>query len=322
MSEESLKPTKSRSPLLAGVLSLFAPGVGQVYCGRLTRGVVFMTIALTATPIYFLILTRVSPPLTGALLAVFAAYLLTCLIPLVDAVWWAQRTRRDFRPKDYNRVLVYILLWWISAGASLGFALHARSTSIEAFRVPAASMYPTILPHDRLLANKIVYREADPLRGDIVVFTPLFRRQQRWIKRIIALAGDTVEIKKGHVFVNDKAFERKALPDWTLAALATRYPGGPLKGKLIEGSAFEENNGRVSYTVLYTDHQASDTKSNFPKTTIPPHHCFVLGDNRDQSRDSRHHGPIPLATIIGRADYLYWPVKSWSRFGPLRLAEE
>ena len=329
MSEESSLRTTKRHPLLAGLLSLVSPGLGQVYCGRIRRGLVFIAVTVTAVPLYFQVLTRLSPPTTSALLAVLGAYALTTLIPLVDAIRLARRTRRDYQRKEYNHWAVYGLLWLVSTGGSLGYALHARDKCIEAFWVPHASMYPTILPGDRLLANKAAYRATDPQRGDLVIFTPLHQRQVKWIKRVIALAGDTVEIKQGQVFVNDKAFERKALPDWTLATLKAQYPEGSRKRQLINGMIYEESNGRTTYTILSSGRttnticqrgqgdEASVDLSNVPKTTIPKHHCYVLGDFRDNSYDSRLFGPIPLATIVGRADYLFWPVKSWSRFGPI-----
>ena len=318
MSEERIVRTTTRHPLLAGTLSLFAPGLGQVYCGRMKRGLVFITIAITAMPICFLLLTRLSPPTTTALLAVLGGYALTTLIPLLDAMWVARRTRPDYQPKEYNHWLIYVLLWWVSAGGSLGYVLHARDNCIEAFRVPAASMYPTILPHDRILANKAAYRSSDPQRGDLVIFTPMHQRQAKWIKRVIALAGDTVEIREDQVFVNDVALGRKALPNGSLP-LMTHYPAGPLKGQRIQGKVYEESNGHMTYLVLHRgktgpgDIDAADV----PKTTIPKDHCYVLGDFRDNSRDSRYVGPIPLVTLVGRADYLYWPSGNWNRFGPI-----
>ena len=331
MSEESSLRTTKRHPLLAGLLSLVSPGLGQVYCGRIRRGLVFIAVTVTAVPLYFQVLTRLSPPTTSALLAVLGAYALTTLIPLVDAMWLARRTRRDYQRKEYNHWAVYGLLWLVSAGGSLGYALHARDKCIEAFRVPAASMYPTILPNDRILANKAAYRTSDPQRGDLVIFTPLHQRQAKWIKRVIALAGDTVEIKQGEVYVNDRALERIELPDLTHAWLKARYRAGSDKARLIEeGTVYRESNGRTTYTIFQgsgrttltirqrgQEDEGSTDLDNVPKTTIPKDHCYVLGDFRDNSYDSRLFGPIPLATIVGRADYLFWPVKSWSRFGPI-----
>jgi len=318
MTEQPPQPSHRRLPLLAGILSLLAPGLGQVYCGRIVRGLVLATIVLTATPLYLLILTRLSQPTTSALLAVFRGYLLTCLVPLVDAVYLARRTRSDYQLKEYNRPVVYVLLWWVLSGASLGYALYARSRHVEAFRVPVASMYPTIVPNDRFLANKTAYRKTDPARGDVVVFTPVTRRHEKWIKRVVALAGDTVEVREGQVFVNDQPLTRTELPNRILSTIPVRHAQGPDKGQFIDGKVYEENNGHISYTILLSETNGA-TQADFPKTTIPPHHCFVLGDNRDNSHDSRHIGPIPLATIIGRADYLYCPAKDWSRFGPLTV---
>ncbi|MFC1764157.1 signal peptidase I [Planctomycetota bacterium] len=305
-----------RKPILAGMLSLLAPGVGQVYCGRLKRGLIFMALVLATLPVTFLLFTAVSPPTTLALWMTIGTYLAIRLIPLLDAMWVAQRIRHDYPPKEYNRVTVYILLWLIFTGSSLGYALHARSQHMEAFRVPSASMYPTIIPNDRLVANKVVYKQTDPQPGDLVVYIPLEHRHQKWIVRVIALAGDTVEIKEGRVLINDQPLARKALPNRILAAIPAHHMGGPLTGQPIDGQVYDETNGPSTYTTIYTRKEAA-TAGDFPKTTVPPHHCFVLGDNRDNSLDSRHHGPIPLATIIGRVDYLYCPAQDWSRFGPL-----
>jgi len=316
MSDNSPSKTSKRSAVLAGILSLLAPGVGQVYCGRIVRGLLFMTLVITAIPLYFQVLTRVSTPTTAALLFVVGAYLTTCLIPILDALWMARRTRRDYQLKEYNRLSVYFLFWVIMAGSSLGYALHARSEHVEAFRVPSASMYPTIVPDDRFLANKTVYDTADPEPGDLVIYISPTHRRQKWIKRVIACAGDTVEIRQGEVWVNDQPLNRKERSDGSLDTIATRYTAGPYKGQVIDGTIYEEHNGGKVYLTLYSGHEGSSL-ADFPRTVIPAHHCFVLGDNRDDSYDSRHHGSIPLATIIGRADYLYCPVKDWSRFGPL-----
>jgi len=75
--------------------------------------------------------------------------------------------------------------------------------------------------------------------------------------------------------------------------------------------------GNTKYTIFLAGPPHNQASSDFAKITVPEHHCFVLGDNRNNSRDSRHFGPVPLATVKGRADYLYFPAKDWSRFGRL-----
>ncbi len=83
---------------------------------------------------------------------------------------------------------------------------------------------------------------------------------------------------------------------------------GPLQGRLVE-----EHNGEAVYHVLNKDHETAD----YPRTLVPNGHCFVLGDNRSPSKDSRAFGPIPLADVKGRVEFIYLPAGSWKRFGPI-----
>ena len=83
-------------------------------------------------------------------------------------------------------------------------------------------------------------------------------------------------------------------------------------GGIKKGTAYlEEENNETKYPIMTEDNKID----NMEKTTVPHGHCFVLGDNRANSRDSRHFGPVPLADVKGRVDYIYWPALNWSRFG-------
>ena len=147
---------------------------------------------------------------------------------------------------------------------------------------------------------------------DIFLINPE-NRKQNYIKRVVAVAGDTVEIKDGELYINDKRLQRQMLPQSTLDNIRIEVKGEPL-----EGAVFEEINGNAKYNILLAKPPHDKASPDFAKITVPQHHCFVLGDNRNNSHDSRHFGPVPLSTIKGRADYLYWPAKDWSRFGRLR----
>jgi signal peptidase I len=201
----------------------------------------------------------------------------------------------------------------MGTGGSTQIAFNVRATLIEAFRVPSASNYPTIVLNDRIIANKLAYKNSDPERGDLVVFLNPKNRRMNYIKRVVAIAGDTVEIKNGQLCINDEQLQRQILTQSTLDNIRIKVRGEPL-----EGDVFYETNGDAKYTIFMAKLPHDKASPGFAKITVPEHHCFVLGDNRSLSHDSRHFGTIPLALIKGRADYLYWPAKDWSRFGRIR----
>ena len=133
-----------------------------------------------------------------------------------------------------------------------------------------------------------------------------------YIKRVVAVAGDTVEIKNSELYINDRKLQRRQLPDFNLDQIRVE-----IHGELLKGDVYEEINGNAKYNIFLAQPPHNNTSADFTKITIPKHHCFVLGDNRNLSLDSRHFGPVLLATIIGRADFIYWPAKDLSRLGSL-----
>jgi signal peptidase I len=235
------------------------------------------------------------------------------LVAIIDSWYTAKHTADSYTLKDYNRWYVYVLLVLMGTGGSTQIAFNVRKNILEAFRVPVASNYPTIVPNDRFLANKLAYKTSDPKRGDLVVFINPENRRINYIKRVVAIAGDTVEIKDGQLYINDEKLQRQMLAQSTLDNIRIKVRGEPL-----EGDVFYETNGNAKYKIFLSGPPHNQASSDFAKITVPAHHCFVLGDNRNLSQDSRHFGPIPLATVKGRADYLYWPAKDWSRFGRIK----
>jgi len=239
--------------------------------------------------------------------------LVVWLVAIIDSWHTAKHTSASYTLKDYNRWYVYVLLVLMGTGGSTQIAFNIRTTLLEAFRAPTASLYPTIVPNDRILANKLAYKNKDPKRGDLIVFLNPKDRRQNYIKRVIAIAGDTLEIKDGQLYVNNEKLQRQKLAQSALDNIRIEVRGEP-----FEGEVFEETNDNSQYKIFLAGPPHNQSSTDFAKITIPEHHCFVLGDNRNLSYDSRQFGPIPLATVIGRADYLYWPVQDWSRFGRIK----
>jgi signal peptidase I len=170
--------------------------------------------------------------------------------------------------------------------------LLIRAFVAQAYNIPSGSMKPTLLVGDFILVNKLVYRFSEPQRGDIVVFKYPIDPNIDFIKRIIALPGEEVEVRNNQVFINGK----------------------PLP--LIEVNREEENGVRkviyeevlpegIKHKVqFYEDFPFS--KRDFGPVVVPPNHYFVMGDNRDNSEDSRYWGFLPRENIVGKAFVIYF----------------
>lgn len=302
--------TRKRVPFNAVLLSLIMPGLGHVYCGRIVKGLALGFLSGIFVPLILLTMA-VEIPLKQLIifLSLFGASAVG-LVAIIDSFYIAKHTREDYELKDYNRWYVYLLLVVIGMSGSLELAFNIKANYIEAFRGVGLANYPTILPGDRFLVNKMVYKNSDPKRGDLIVFLNPEKRHQNNMKRIVAVSGDTIEIKDGQVYVNDEQLEREKIPD-------SSFDDFKIKGEVLNGQTYYEINSSSKYKIFITQTSDDDMPDDFSKITIPKNHFFVLADNRSQNNDSRVFGSIPLPLIKGRADYLYSPAKDLSRIGKL-----
>lgn len=302
----STQAAPARSPLVAVILSLAATGLGQIYCGRLARGLVMFLGSLLFAPA--VVAAALLPPATVVLAGLILA-LLTVLgvyaFAVVDAFRLARRGPDPFQPGDYNRPLVYALFVLVGLTYAAGGLYFLRSSVFEAFRIPTASQVPTLLADDRFLVNKTTYQWRFVERGEQVVFRVSSEPGLKWVSRVIALPGDTVEVKGNEVFVNGHKLPREPVPRASLGAAAQEF----------KGEVFEETNSSRRYRILF----AADTKAlpDYPQAKVPEGACFVLGDNRNNSRDSRTMGFVALGDVLGEVQYRYWPAATWARFGVL-----
>jgi signal peptidase I len=153
-------------------------------------------------------------------------------------------------------------------------------------------MKPTLLVGDFILVNKLVYRFSEPQRGDIVVFKYPIDPNIDFIKRIIALPGEEVEVRNNQVFINGKP-----LP---LIEVGRGEENG-LRKVIYEEVLPEGKKHKVQF---YEDFPFS--KRDFGPVVVPPNHYFVMGDNRDNSEDSRYWGFVPRENIVGKAFVIYF----------------
>ncbi|MBB5353880.1 signal peptidase I [Haloferula luteola] len=245
-----------RNPSTAANLSLFLPGLGQIYCGAFLRGMthlcLFAAIVTAITLLVGLRMTSLVPLLLG----------LTIPIALLSlgSGWDARRLalscRTDYRLKDYNRVWTYASLTCLTGVLAIGLAFSLRENYLHLFVMSGDSMSPTFKEGEMILVRKDAFRDRDPIRNELVAFLNPADRKNTLVKRVVGLPGETFEMRDGQVWID----------------------GAPL-----------ENAATVA-----TDH------ATIGPVVIPPNHCYVLGDHRQGSEDSRQIGPLPMIALVGK----------------------
>lgn len=197
-----------------------------------------------------------------------------------------------------------------------------RSALADWNDVPTGSMKPTILEGDRVWVNKLAYdlkvpfttwhlaEWAEPQRGEVVVFfSPA--NGQRLVKRVIGLPGDTLELRDNRLFLNGRAVDYATLD----AAIVHAIPSAQRQHHNFASEQLAERRHPVMATPALPAHRS------FAPTTVPAGHYFMLGDNRDNSLDSRYFGTVPREQIVGRStavvlsfDRERWFAPRWERF--------
>lgn len=296
---------KRRRWYLAAFLSFICPGLGQLYNTQLRRALaIWIVLALgVAVAILLSHFTATSFATFLAIIGIFAAVVGLQLFTAVDAGVGAWRLRMaELRP--YNRAWVYILVFLLSYAANSTFSLYKGTAT---YSIPAGSMHPTVLIGDYLIADKGYFGRHAPQRGDLAIFKLPTDNRTDYIKRVIGLPGDTIQMIAGRLHINGQAVDRSRIADHVeqRGAMAVRMV--QYVESLPDGSRYlirEErgDNGALDNTAAYL---------------VPADHYFVLGDNRDNSQDSRvlsEVGFIPRVNFRDRPAFVIWS-REKSRIG-------
>lgn len=224
------------------------------------------------------------------------------------------KTRKKNVYREYTEAILVALL----------AALFLRAFVVQAFRIPTGSMKDTLLVGDFLLVNKFIYgvRTPDripvvnaripfirlpafkkPQNGDVVVFKYPRDESLDYIKRCIAVGGQTIEIRQGDVYIDGK-------PEGEKIELGREYDLE--EGRYVAYTRIITPHGKSYVIRHHANHDIHDRNHNYGPVTVPEGHYFMMGDNRDNSADSREWNFLPEENVVGEALIIYF---SWDRAG-------
>jgi signal peptidase I len=258
---------RKRSPVIASLLSVITPGLGQAYNRQIKKCIFFYTASL--------LLPALLSPLGlqydfNGIIILFALLTLFYLLIIVDAFISAARLK-TIEIKPYSRINVYFLIiFFVIFYLYASVFVMENIVGIKTYRIPSHSMSPTIIKGDHIIADLKYYKTNKPARGDIVIFRFPEDKSKFFMKRIVAIGGDTIQ-----------GIDKTIL----------------LNGTVIREPYIQHIDPEVAHDNL---------KDNFGPLRVPEETFFVMGDNRDESYDSRQWGTVEKRDIIGKALYVYW----------------
>ena len=258
-------------------------------------------------------------------LLLFSLLVITGIVSAMDAVYFGKHRAAGAKepwwieyPKSFFPVILIVFL--------------LRSFLVEPFKIPSGSMIPTLLVGDFILVNKYTYGVRlpvinrkiidinEPERGDVMVFRYPDDPSVDYIKRVVGLPGDKVAYQNKRLTINGRDVPLKETGDYLL------------KDKIQYLKLYTETLGKTEHAILLDANEpaASPYTKQFPLREnciynndgvvckVPPGHYFMMGDNRDNSSDSRVWGFVPEANIVGKAFFIWFNFSELRRFGQFK----
>ncbi len=266
-----------RKPWLAGLLSGIQPGLGQFYNGQPKKALLlalFPLVVILPALAGLIVYAPLNPPYNVVLPVLVAISLLVAIVR--DATQVARRQGSRYERKPYNKWYLYIVFALIGSFVIQPIGSDLIRRFVKAFKVPAGSMAPTLLVGDHVLIDRSVSWNGQVIQPrDIIVFKFPEDETKQFIKRVVGVPGDTIQVRDKTVYVNEAPVDDS------------------IYTQRIDSAIFD---GKRS------------PRDNFGPVTVPDDAFFVMGDNRDHSLDSRFFGYVRREKIIGRLLFIYW---SW-----------
>ena len=242
----------------------------------------------------------------------FALFMLT-ILALTGLIWLLDiLVLRKRRPKGAEEPM--IVEYSKSFFPVILVVFLIRSFVVEPFKIPSGSMMPTLLAGDFILVNKFAYglrvpilnntflEIGQPERGDVIVFHYPPDPSIDYIKRVIGVPGDKIAYRDKQLYVNGEKLDMEFVEDY-------QYVGSGLN--MVYAKRYEEELGGKTHDILIEE----DTIVVDAEVEVPPGHYFAMGDNRDNSRDSRVWGFVPENNLVGKAFFIWWNFDNFGRIG-------
>jgi len=275
-------------------LGLLAPGLGHWYAGRMRAATAFVIAFGVALPA--LVFTCAALGIYAGIWGLVAGVWLLHLVSALHAAW-AVRAAQDHAAVQGHSTLGYLGFAAVSLGLGMLGRYAIETYAFESFSTPSESMLPTLQPGDDFTVAKLRARDREAVRGDLVVFAPPNDPSVRFIKRVLGLPGEML------TFPDQQPPTVDGVPmQWTRCESQS-----PRHQCWLETTP---DGAQYQIYVMGSTEPLADPVAPVP-IQVPPGHLFLVGDNRQQSVDSRTvFGPVPVANIEGRAVNRHLP---WSR---------
>ncbi|HEY8119365.1 MAG TPA: signal peptidase I [Methylophilaceae bacterium] len=233
--------------------------------------------------------------------------LITGAIWLLDSLFWRKKRAEGSADPvlvEYSKSFFPVIL----------VVFLIRSFVVEPFKIPSGSMMPTLLAGDFILVNKFTYglrvpilnntfiETSHPKRGDVFVFHYPPDPSIDYIKRVVGLPGDKIAYRDKQLYINGQKLDVKFADDY-------QYVTSGLN--MVNAKRYKEQLGDKNHDILIEDNSITIDG----EVEVPPGHYFAMGDNRDNSKDSRVWGFVPERNLVGRAFFIWWNFDNFGRIG-------